>query len=277
MLTRGPDIHESFHSHRHPKDTIKTHVSSYSVPTFATDDAGQTSHSRTSVAMIDSTSAHPQAVANPATLETRPIFATFICYQLAGKKLGHLNGRLLCQIAQQFCPVVPWCYASRLMNVKVLPSLPASSELSGSTELRDLFRLIESRLSPELQLIVLSFISGLFKSPADSLATLNYIANQLPICEASHTSYRPFSHANVLEKIGVHTVDILGEICLKRIGEIDNSSSYHHEIIPPPSPRSPRPASCFWNLWSGGPTGYIPRFLYIQLDKQTATEVGYNV
>lgn len=119
------------------------------------------------------------------------------------------------------------------MNVKVLPSLPASSELSGSTDLRDLFRLIESRLSSELQLMVLSSISGLFKSLANSLATLNYIDNQLPICEASDTdiSYRPFSHSNILEKIGVDTVDILGEICLKRIGEIDNSSFYHHEII----------------------------------------------
>lgn len=69
-------VNEFFHSRRHPKDTIKTHVSSSSVPTFATDGAGQTSHSRTLVAMIDSTSAHPQAVANFATLETQPIFAT---------------------------------------------------------------------------------------------------------------------------------------------------------------------------------------------------------
>ena len=166
-------------------------------------------------------------------------FCHVICYKLAKQRLarlgGCLNGRLLCQIAWLYRPIVLWRHTPGLMNLKRIPSpSAASSKLPGVTPLRELLRWIDWRLPQEIQNMIFSYVSGPLQALVNSLATLSYVENQLAGCKASEISYRPFFQARMLHRIGIETVDVLGEICLKRIGEVGNpgsKASQEHEII----------------------------------------------
>lgn len=121
--------------------------------------------------------------------------------------------------------------AMSLIDVKVASRLPPSSDLSGSTALRELLRRIEMKLPAELQSLIFIYISGLFRGLSDAFLTLQEIQFHKTTREPCRVSSQPFLGSGVLASIGLDTVGLFGETYLKRVGDPNSRISFDHEVL----------------------------------------------
>lgn len=150
-------------------------------------------------------------------------FVHTACLQQAKASIPGFSTRTLRDIAQYARPLLPWHFAESLAGLDRNPNtLPLSSSISTSTELGQLLEQIERRLPFELQDLILDDVEGFFRILSASCTTLSWyrqsIKKQGLATQPLQTTF-PLRHCPEIKKIGANFTPILGEICLKDIGE----------------------------------------------------------
>lgn len=115
--------------------------------------------------------------------------------------------------------------------VQHLAALPPSEELSNETDLGRLISQVKECLPVELQNMISQHLSGLFRCLGNCLLTLSHVMGPTRPHDPGQPGcvFRPLLNCQLFDRLGAHTVNVLGETCLARIGS-DVPVDYDHVI-----------------------------------------------
>lgn len=157
------------------------------------------------------------------------------CLQLARKMIPSLTVQTLVKITQRTQPIISWKHMVITMGpAQPLSAWPPLSALSRNTELGNLVHDLQSWLPDDLQYLLSQYVSGLFRQLTNCLWLLNHVMESIRLDEPTQQMQlssvtQPLVDCQLIQKLGVDTVSILGETCLARVGS-EATVSYEKEI-----------------------------------------------
>jgi hypothetical protein len=158
------------------------------------------------------------------------------CLQFARSRIPRLSVRKLCDLAWLLRRELAWYNAGQFFpRQNTITQLPNDSDLV-STELRSFLRDIRTKLPLDIERLVCDkLLPGLFSSLSGCLQTSSHLDNNGWLEEEFRArkallAFMPFEGTPTTKRIGCHTVNILGEICVARI-TVNESAQSSQQVI----------------------------------------------